>query len=459
LGGGDFGADGAVSAEGGAFGDDEGGGDEVAADTGFGSELEAIGGGEVAVDESIDDDARRLDRRVAFGAFGDVDFVVGEDFALEGAEDAGGPSAGESALELRLGADDRHLIGARLISFSHLIVPCWSGVQAVPGAKRGVRAWERGGLRGKGPRVGAGRGGTVVFIARSWDSTALWGGGLDAEAVPESHGDLEGDEEDDDPFEDFHASCGLSVGGFGVEAFEGAEFSEDAGVPFGEPHALGGGAIEAGEELVADDFEGVVDAFEECGAVDLELGDASEPSASLGESESSAEAGGWVGHGLVGLVEGVVESVVEEAHFEEFDIDELEDGEGVLGGLIDDDGGVPVDEGGVLASVGDSGGEGVGFLLIGEFAALGAEDSGQVAALLGEERGEGLVGVGGSDLEDEVVLDHVEDDGLCDRGGQDGDEGIDSSASVGEEVVVFAKALAEGEELVEGAVEGYSVGE
>src|ERR1043165_7194801 len=95
-------------------------------------------------------------------------------------------------------------------------------------------------------------------------------------AAYKAHHHLERDQEDHDPLEGFHAPAGGLVAELLVDAHGGLELAEDAVVPLLEVEARGREGVEAGEVLVADEFQGVVHALEEEGRIHLHAGDAPE---------------------------------------------------------------------------------------------------------------------------------------------------------------------------------------
>src|SRR5262245_6694061 len=134
-------------------------------------------------------------------------------------------------------------------------------------------------------------------------------------AANEGHHDLESDQDDDDPLEELGAADVHAVGELAVDALEGLELAEDGGIPLGEVEALGGEAVEAREVLVAEEFQGVVDALEEEGGIDLVGGDVAQVAVeAVGEQ---AQERGWALGGLAGALEVDVEAVVEVTHLEE----------------------------------------------------------------------------------------------------------------------------------------------
>jgi len=87
------------------------------------------------------------------------------------------------------------------------------------------------------------------------------------------HDEREGGEQDNDPFQDFEPSRGCGIGQLLIDAFEGLELSENAGVPLCQVEARGHEPIDAGKVLIAEQLERIVDAFEQHSIVDLQLAD------------------------------------------------------------------------------------------------------------------------------------------------------------------------------------------
>ena len=62
----------------------------------------------------------------------------------------------------------------------------------------------------------------------------------------EGQDDRDGDQNDDNPLQDFHALGRRPVRNFLIDAFQGVQFTEDAGVPLCEMKTLRGQPIHPG---------------------------------------------------------------------------------------------------------------------------------------------------------------------------------------------------------------------
>ena len=63
------------------------------------------------------------------------------------------------------------------------------------------------------------------------------------------------DQNDDDPFEQFHAASGDKVGDLAVDAVESFQLAQNSCVPFGEVKPIGRRAIQASQVLVAEKLQ------------------------------------------------------------------------------------------------------------------------------------------------------------------------------------------------------------
>ena len=80
-----------------------------------------------------------------------------------------------------------------------------------------------------------------------------------------------GNQNDNNPLQNFHAPRGSLIGDFFIDTFHGVQFAHDAGIPLGEVETLRGEVIDAGQVLIPEEFEGIVDAFKEHGTIHLHL--------------------------------------------------------------------------------------------------------------------------------------------------------------------------------------------
>lgn len=92
------------------------------------------------------------------------------------------------------------------------------------------------------------------------------------DAGEERHDDFKSNQNDDDPFQHFHAPSGSAGVKLLVEILDGIELAQDAGVPLAYVEALGRQAVHAGEELVAQQLRRITDALEEDGTFQLHPG-------------------------------------------------------------------------------------------------------------------------------------------------------------------------------------------
>src|SRR4029077_18134985 len=81
-------------------------------------------------------------------------------------------------------------------------------------------------------------------------------------------------QDNNSPFEHFHAAVGGLVRDLFVDALQGLEFTNNARVPFVKMEALVHQAVDPGQVLIAQELKGVVHPFEKDGVIDLKLGDA-----------------------------------------------------------------------------------------------------------------------------------------------------------------------------------------
>ena len=79
----------------------------------------------------------------------------------------------------------------------------------------------------------------------------------------ERHDDFQSNQDDDDPFQQFHALPGRACVNLLVEILDGIELAQDTGVPFAQVESMSGKAVHAGQELVAKQFRRIADALEE----------------------------------------------------------------------------------------------------------------------------------------------------------------------------------------------------
>jgi hypothetical protein len=106
-----------MAAENGAFIDNQLAGGEIAFVSGGLFELDAIGGGEIAADIALDNDAGRLDIRLHLGFPRDVQSAAGVDFAFEPPHEPEPFFEGDFSLESCIRADDGWKFG--VASFRH----------------------------------------------------------------------------------------------------------------------------------------------------------------------------------------------------------------------------------------------------------------------------------------------------------------------------------------------------
>ena len=94
--------------------------------------------------------------------------------------------------------------------------------------------------------------------------------------MDELDGNRKRDKYDDHPFQDFHAPIGRLIGDFFIDTFQRLEFTQDARIPVVDVKAPVDGAIDPRQVLVAEKFEGVIDALEQRGIIYLQLGNAAQ---------------------------------------------------------------------------------------------------------------------------------------------------------------------------------------
>src|SRR3990172_10150501 len=130
----------------------------------------------------------------------------------------------------------------------------------------------------------------------------------------------DGDERDDDPLEDLHASGRRLIRHLAVDAVERLELSQDRRVPGFEMKAPGCEAVDPRQVLVPDERQRVVDSLEENRAVHLELGDARR--VRLETARQPKATPGLPGKRLVRLVESEIELLVEHPAFQKLGVRE-----------------------------------------------------------------------------------------------------------------------------------------
>ena len=87
----------------------------------------------------------------------------------------------------------------------------------------------------------------------------------------ERHGDRNGDQNDDDPFEKLHSLRAGAIGHLPIDAFQRFELPQDARIPVLKVKTLRGEPVDACEILVAEQLERVRDPFKQQGRVNLQL--------------------------------------------------------------------------------------------------------------------------------------------------------------------------------------------
>ena len=96
----------------------------------------------------------------------------------------------------------------------------------------------------------------------------------EADSVPENRqGDLERDQDDDGDLERLHAIGAGLLDQEVVDVADCLELAADALLPVAQVKSAAGDFEYPGEVMVADQFQGVVDPFEQAGGLDLELAD------------------------------------------------------------------------------------------------------------------------------------------------------------------------------------------
>src|SRR5919108_3889434 len=85
-----------------------------------------------------------------------------------------------------------------------------------------------------------------------------------------------GDQKDDHPLQYLHTAVAGLIGDFFVDAFEGLKLAQDAGVPFAKVKPAVDQSVDPREILVAEQFQGIVYAFEKERVVYLKLGHAAQ---------------------------------------------------------------------------------------------------------------------------------------------------------------------------------------
>ena len=217
------------------------------------------------------------------------------------------------------------------------------------------------------------------------------------------HDEVDDEEQDDGDFEQEHPAVIVILLEKLVHVVEGLEFFVDGAVPVGEVKTGGDGLIDAGEVPVAEEF----------GDVGKLVGEACQVDADFGELAHGLAAGAEVAGGdvAVGAFDGFVEDTVVGFEFGELEVGQLHDVDdlGEIGGLIEDQGGVPVDDDEVVVVVAEIAGGGFAGFLLGEVVDVGflGEEGGDLAAVLVEPLLAAEVvavggGHGGVDAEDGV---------------------------------------------------------
>lgn len=198
----------------------------------------------------------------------------------------------------------------------------------------------------------------------------------------EEHEEVDDEEEDDGRFEDEHPAI-VAVGLEElVEFVEGLEFFVDGFLPVGEVEAGGDGLVDAGEVPVAEEFGAVLEFILEAGEVDADF-------AEFGEGASAATfAEAADGEVAIGAIHDVVEDAVVDFEFGELEVGEFHEVDDFFGvaGFVDDEGGIPVDDGEVVVVIGEVAAGGFFGFLIGEVGGVAffGEKGGDGAAVAGE---------------------------------------------------------------------------
>src|SRR5688572_12062302 len=149
----------------------------------------------------------------------------------------------------------------------------------------------------------------------------------------ERQDDRDQDENNDDPFQDFHPSRCDFVGELLINAFECLKLPQDRAVPFRQMKALSRKPVKSSEILIAQQLEDIVDAFEQDRAVDLPLRNVAQVRRIGRETEPLLRS---FGKTIVGLAERGVESLVEEAHLQQLDVGEFKHPQNIVRLLVHD---------------------------------------------------------------------------------------------------------------------------
>ena len=163
--------------------------------------------------------------------------------------------------------------------------------------------------------------------------------------------DFKCDQQDDGDFECFHPLAAGLLDEEVVDVADGLELAADALLPAAEVEPGTGDLEDAGKVMVADQFQGVVDPLEEARRLDLELADLADGVA-VEAPERGDVAPALLGPDqAVGGLEPVVEPVVDVAEFQELDVGEFDDLQGVGALGVGDDARRPVEDDEVVGRV------------------------------------------------------------------------------------------------------------
>lgn len=189
-------------------------------------------------------------------------------------------------------------------------------------------------------------------------------GGLKLESDNQDD-EVDDEEEDDGGFEDHHPAVVVVLFEDLIHGIEGVEFFVDGAVPVGEVEASGDGLVDSGEVPVAEEFRDIGEFIGEACEVDADFGELAH--------DFGAGARGVRGEIAVGSVDGFVEDSVVGFEFGELEVGQFHDMDdfGEIGGLVEDEGGIPVDDNEVVVIVAEAAVGGFGGFLLGEMIDVG----------------------------------------------------------------------------------------
>ena len=172
-------------------------------------------------------------------------------------------------------------------------------------------------------------------------------------SMPEDRqSDLERDQNDDGDLERLHAIGACLVDQKVIDVADGLQLAADALLPVAQVKSPARDVEDSGKVMVADQFQGVVNPFEEAGRLDLEFSDLTHGVVVKPPEERNQRPALLGSNQSVGGFEPVVQTVVDLAKLKELDVGEFDHFECIGAVRIDDHAGCPVEDDQVIGRVG-----------------------------------------------------------------------------------------------------------